>query len=649
MVLKHFTLVTIVSLVKIMPNKSGQFHTNIFAVITFLLTLCLAAVNPIFAADTVTISTKPGSGIAPMEVEILCQVSKTSSAPQRFILDFGDGAMETIESNKKSQAFSHTYESGYFRPVCRVETESTEIESSTGNVICGKWRFKTNGHIDSPPAIDPLGTVYIGSDDGNLYAIEPESGAEIWRFKTGGEIRSTPAIGPDKTIYVSSLDKRLYAIKPDGTLKWTFNVGDYMLSSPAMDSNGQTIYIGAEDGALYAVSSSLRFKWKFQTPGGMISTPSIGHDGIEDVVYFGASDRRIYAVSAATGNLKWSFPTHASECTSPVIDQNGRVYTGECRSVDDEGENFSFYCINPDGSMYWKLHDNSGFCSPPVIGPDGMIYVGSRNGTLFALNANGQIIWSAAPDPSGEILASPALGSNGVIYAGNKKNSFFSLQQPVLDETGDTGNQSPETWVFTTGGEVRFSSPVIDANGTIYFGCQDQYVYAINPGTMTPAQSPWPMFRQNPARTGESGAILIPDIISTEPAIESIDVNPDIAQIKVFFSPTIQSEDVDIEKFMFEQVSDTGQEIIEGYSSLDSAPYNNNGERAIAIFERLDVKSPLSSETTYTASIPYTRTTAGGTVEETFSWSFTTGSETENNPDTDSNSDSSCFLNTMKL
>ena len=38
-----------------------------------------------------------------------------------------------------------------------------------------------------------------------------------WAFKTGKGVRSSPAIGSDGTIYVGSDDDNLYAINPDGS------------------------------------------------------------------------------------------------------------------------------------------------------------------------------------------------------------------------------------------------------------------------------------------------------------------------------------------------------------------------------------------------------------------------------------------------
>ena len=59
-----------------------------------------------------------------------------------------------------------------------------------------KWEFLTGGFVESSPAIGGDGTVYIGSDDGNLFALDPSNGLLKWAYKAGGSVFSTAAIAP---------------------------------------------------------------------------------------------------------------------------------------------------------------------------------------------------------------------------------------------------------------------------------------------------------------------------------------------------------------------------------------------------------------------------------------------------------------------
>src|ERR1043166_9893796 len=48
-----------------------------------------------------------------------------------------------------------------------------------------KWQFKTGGSIVSSPAV-VSGVVYIGSADGNLYAVDQKTGLQKWKTQTRG-------------------------------------------------------------------------------------------------------------------------------------------------------------------------------------------------------------------------------------------------------------------------------------------------------------------------------------------------------------------------------------------------------------------------------------------------------------------------------
>ena len=98
------------------------------------------------------------------------------------------------------------------------------------------WSFKTGGWVTSP-AIESDGTIYVGSQDNNLYAINPD-GSQKWAFKTGNGVHGSPTIGSDGTIYVGSWDQYLYAIKPDGKRKWRFKTNGTVWSRPVIGSDG---------------------------------------------------------------------------------------------------------------------------------------------------------------------------------------------------------------------------------------------------------------------------------------------------------------------------------------------------------------------------------------------------------------------------
>src|SRR5437763_17199502 len=56
-----------------------------------------------------------------------------------------------------------------------------------------RWSFATNGQVYSTPAVAG-GTLYAGSTDRRLYALDAATGAKKWEFKTKGRVNSSPAV-----------------------------------------------------------------------------------------------------------------------------------------------------------------------------------------------------------------------------------------------------------------------------------------------------------------------------------------------------------------------------------------------------------------------------------------------------------------------
>jgi len=73
-----------------------------------------------------------------------------------------------------------------------------------------EWTFETGDVVRSSPTVVD-GTVFVGSHDDNLYAIDAETGEEEWAFETGDEVESSPMV-VDGTVFVGSRDGNLYAV-----------------------------------------------------------------------------------------------------------------------------------------------------------------------------------------------------------------------------------------------------------------------------------------------------------------------------------------------------------------------------------------------------------------------------------------------------
>jgi len=362
-------------------------------------------------------------------------------------------------------------------------TARTPVRHGDGEVAAAapgtlKWAYVTGGPITASPAIGGDGTIYVGSYDNKLYAVNPK-GTFKWSYGTG-IITMGVSIGPDGTIYAGSNDKRVYAIRPDGTLKWSYEAGDSVLCTPAIAPDG-TIYVGLyNQRKLYAVNPDGSFKWSYTTGGMMTSSPAIGTDG---TVYVGCLDKKLYAVNP-DGTLKWSYATKGEIWSSPAIGADGTIYVG----ADDA----KLHAVNPDGTFKWS-YDPGGanIHASPSIGTDGTVYVG-MGGDLHAINPDGTFKWSYAT--GFEINCAPAVGFDGTIYVGSR--GLFAVNP-----------DGTLKWSYSSDGMfIRTSSPAIGPDGTVYIGSDnDHKLHAISSSSSGLAGSPWPMFHHDTRHTGLYG------------------------------------------------------------------------------------------------------------------------------------------------
>jgi outer membrane protein assembly factor BamB len=359
------------------------------------------------------------------------------------------------------------------------------ITATTVGTIDLDWTFTTGKAITSSPAV-VAGTVYVGSQDNNLYAINATTGAQVWKFATGNSITSSSPAVVNGAVYVGSTDDYLYSINAtSGVQNWKFKTGAGIQSSPAV-VNG-VVYLGSTDNSVYAVNASTGAQiWKFTTGNQVLSSPAVS----QGIVYVGSYDNSVYAINASTGTQLWKYTTGGKVFSSPMV-LDGWVFVGS----DDA----NFYCLNArTGTLIWKFAGTSGteFESSPA-GLGSAVYVGSDAGLFYAITGrNGTQIWNLSVTPAVEV-SSPSIAA-GLEYVG-MGNNVYAVETIVT---------ATILWTGTTGATVT-ATPVV-ADGVLYVVSQDGNLYAFdqngsthhtikppdppNPATLRPDRSLVPIF-----------------------------------------------------------------------------------------------------------------------------------------------------------
>lgn len=366
------------------------------------------------------------------------------------------------------------------------------------------WKFKTEGKVYGSAALSD-NTLFVGSGDGCIYALNRRSGKEIWKFKTGGPIHSTPLLleksviinsfdgliyclnkstgkliwkfqtGGEKsydmwdyylsspvayneTILVGSGDSFVYALYSiDGALKWKFKTNDVVHASPVV--NNGTVYIGSFDGTFYSIKiDNGSLHWKFRTigdkyfPKGEIQKEAILSDS---VLYFGSRDYNLYAINSRTGRGEWNMKEYGSWIIATPLVVNDTLYFGT-------SDSHRFYALKKGyGELAWTLPLNMRVYGSAISHKD-RIYFGCFNGLLYGVNkSTGTIEWTFQTESS-------KINFNLVYDNAGHFREDFQLY-------GSDANKSEST-ILSLGSIL--STPVI-ADNIIYFGSADGNIYAV--------------------------------------------------------------------------------------------------------------------------------------------------------------------------
>lgn len=343
-----------------------------------------------------------------------------------------------------------------------------------------KWVYRTGAPVRSSPAV-VNGTVYFGSQDSNLYALDAESGNEKWIFTTRSWVDSSPSV-VDGVVYFGSNDSFIYALDADnGKEIWKFDTVYPIKASPAVTE--ERVYIRSDDYYLYALDINTGEElWRFNT-----GSPSGSSAAISDgIILLGSGDGYCYALNASNGQRRLRFKTHYSVTTTPAVrdgnaylaTDNGNLYVidGTARTWLQEHEIRPFWMQMwvmglpgipepPEQSgLLWGLRLSRGATYSSPLVTDDSVYIGSDKYLVAVDIESREIRWRFA---TGDTVRSSPVMSGSAVIVGSEDGYLYAID-------ADSGEM---LWKLQLG-EMITSSPTV-ADGIIYVGSHDGGLYAI--------------------------------------------------------------------------------------------------------------------------------------------------------------------------
>ena len=383
---------------------------------------------------------------------------------------------------------------------------SGEISNSNSNSRLSPYISSQHGNIlftlnlDNIEGYDSIRVIESTTIDGSIYFFDnnypaklyayTSSGIYKWNYECLSGTEGSAVIGSDGTIYFGDSEGYFYAITGNGINSSGFNNGyqlrlEYSIStSPIIGSNG-LIYIGDSLGNLYSIDQKGNIIWN-------ISLSNSGSEiGIYDLA-ISLDSKNIY-VSGFDNDNNIGVLFNISPNSS--FNWNGNYYNFGINSSNG----YPPICISLDQSFVYFIGTHT------VWGVHATIYDFSYNWTYTTPTTISNNNYDYDEDDDDElsntlifsnhffIITKPAISLDGTIYIGcNNQSNICALLAITPPTQINTVAILKWSHIFYDDSNnllyIVMSSPVIDANGTIFFNmssidkCHHNYytsVYAI--------------------------------------------------------------------------------------------------------------------------------------------------------------------------
>lgn len=284
-----------------------------------------------------------------------------------------------------------------------------------------KWTFWSRQAAEAGLTGGPgvgQGLVVVGGRNGDVIALNADTGEKRWAVKVSSEVLSAPLVLPNRII-VRSNDGRVFGLDPaDGSRKWVFDRGLPTLSvrgnASPVAANGQ-VFIGYDDGTLVALHAEDGLRvWEqaVAQPEGRTELDRMADIDGEiqlgtDEIYAISYHDQILAMSMANGRPLWNHDVGSS---------TGVALLGDKVLLTDKLGNI-WALDRATGNSLWKQDKlaRRQLTTPVVQGDYGV--VGDLAGYLhwFKLDT-GEIVGRTKIEKAA-LRGTPQVSAEGVLYA----------------------------------------------------------------------------------------------------------------------------------------------------------------------------------------------------------------------------------------
>lgn len=249
------------------------------------------------------------------------------------------------------------------------------------------WEVQTGPKTYSSPVHDGE-SVYIGNDDGVLYAVNATTGSVKWTRQFPEQLGG-PIVLPD-AVLVSTNNGTLYAVSKSGdAIHWKYDLKSKGVPGLRMDSRRNVVYAfdyWEDTSRIDAVDSSTgEVRW---TRTG--TSPLTDMKADQDNYYILTGGGSLSAVSTKTGEHQWNTSVDGKTFGFRFVDDAIYLPAG----AQDYGVTPSLHVLSKDsGEKLWQFelpvnsdskHEEDFIVQPPLV-DDENLFFGTRNGMLYSV------------------------------------------------------------------------------------------------------------------------------------------------------------------------------------------------------------------------------------------------------------------------
>ena len=264
---------------------------------------------------------------------------------------------------------------------------SNNLDAVDMNSLTLNWKFSEAKSRYIASALILEKTILAPNTDGNMYALDIDSGQELWRFEAGSPLWAQP-LYDGKTVYLAGLNHTLFALNPDkkGEVIWKADLGGAVVSTPLLDKENGIIYVGTLAKEVMAVNTADgKILWRNEDLGESIwSAPEIK----DQLIYVANSTGTVFALNSANGKIAWQKKLESGITGSGALTPDGIVFITEKGDVVNLGFE--------KGDIIWSTPTELTLYGSPISTTDSILIGATHSNDILmiSLDFSGKKLWT---------------------------------------------------------------------------------------------------------------------------------------------------------------------------------------------------------------------------------------------------------------